>query len=208
MIRSIKKLFSGIESYQDKRENDDNWNLISPEIKGQKNLLDVACDAGFYSIKVASQGCFVLGFDILENSLKKARRRAKQKKMNNIIFAKMALDPVNVNILPNFDTILCLSVFHHFVRLYGEEAAKKMLIDLFLKANNKLLLQIPSKIGKYKKGFSIDFKGDESLIRNYILNVFEKVENCNVKYLGKKIEKPPSEKYRYLYLVEKITIEL
>jgi len=80
-----------------------------------------------------------------------------------------------------------------------------MILGLFEISNKQMFLQIPSKKGKYTEDFSVDFKGDEGLIRNYILGVFDKVENCDVKYLGKKIEKPPTEEYRYLYLIDRIS---
>ena len=54
------------KSYQVKRENENNWIMIDKHIDdNSRNLLDIACDIGFYSFKAAQKGFFTIGFDIL-----------------------------------------------------------------------------------------------------------------------------------------------
>jgi SAM-dependent methyltransferase len=202
--RRVKLFFQKKKSYQGKRDNEFNWDLIRSSLIESKNALDVACNSGFYSFKLAETGCFVIGFDISEAALKNARDMAKSKNVDNVHFMDFALTPLNVVKLPKFDTVLCLSVYHHFFRLYGEDKAKEMLINLFKITNKKMYLQISSKIGKYGDNFSIDLKGDQNLTESYIRNIFFKEVDCNISYIGKKREKPPSEKYRYLFLISRI----
>lgn len=196
-----KQLIKRKESYQDKRDNEKNWQMICEELDDAGNLLDVACNAGYYSIKAAEKGVWGFGFDISADSLKTAKKRAEERNLSNVVFSQMALDPNNVLVLPDFDVVLCLSVFHHFVRLYGEDDAKSILVRLFSKSKKKMFLQIPSKIGKYTKDFSVDFCGNEQLIRRYVKNIFKDIDGCRVDYIGKNVEKPPTEEYRYLYAV-------
>jgi len=191
-------------SYQDKRNSEQNWQLIKSQIGDDKSVLDVACDSGFYSLKFAEMGMFVIGFDILAKSLKKAKALAVSKNIDNVKFFEMSLTPDNVLKLPSFDSVLCLSVFHHFFRLYGEDQAKEMLRSLFKISKKQLYIQIPSKIGKYDKTFSIDFKGDKELTEKYIRDIFSNVTDSAVTYVGKKSELPPTENYRYLFLVTRV----
>lgn len=204
MLNKLKRFFQPKTSYQDKRDNEANWQLIKDHIKESKNVLDVACDSGFYSLKLAEMGIFVVGFDILTSSLNKARDLAKLRNINNVHFLEIPLTPSNVLKLPKFDTVLCLSVYQHFFRLYGEVKAKEMLINLFRITNKQMFIQMPSKIGKYGDNFSINFNGDKDLTENYIQEIFDGEANSVVSYVGKKKEKPPTENYRYLFLVSRV----
>ena len=199
----INKKIGSTFSYQDKRNNHENWMMIDKHLGENNSVLDVACDTGYYALKAAEKGHFVIGFDILKDSLKKAAGRAKSRNIKNVCFLEMALSPSNVLLLPHFDTILCLSVFQHFFRLYNEERAIQMVIDLLKISRKQLFLQIPSKIGKYGEGFSVNFNCKKELIDQYIRNIFSDIKQCEVKYIGKKREKPPTENFRYLYLIEK-----
>ena len=89
------------------------------------------------------------------------------------------------------------------MRLHGENNAKAMVVDLFSKSAKSLFLQIPSKIGKYNNKLSIDFNGRKDLVDRYIRDIFVNVDSCEVVYLGKKVEKPPTEEYRFLYQINK-----
>lgn len=204
MFNRFKEHFKEKISYQDKRDSEENWRMIESQIGDSRNVLDVACDAGFYSLKFAQMGLFVVGFDILVSSLKKAKEEAQIKNMSNVHFLEMSLTPENVLTLPEFDSILCLSVYHHFFRLYGEENAKEMLRNLFRISKKQMYLQIPSKIGKYGDSFSIDFNGDKDLTEKYIRDIFAEVSDSEVFYIGKKRELPPTENYRYLFCVRKV----
>ena len=191
-------------SYQDKRSSEDNWQMIKAEIAGASNVVDVACDAGYYALKVAETGASVFAFDILEDSINRARQKATSQKLDNAMFSVFALTPDNIGKMPRYDFGLCLSVFHHFVRQYGETAAKQMLVDLFDRTHRGLFLQIPSKIGKYTPAFSVNFDGSETKTREYLADLFGELPDAKIRYIGKKVEKPPTEDYRFLYLVEHV----
>jgi len=205
MIKFLNKLRNlKVKSYQEKRDNENNWIMIEKHIGNTcKNLLDIACDIGFYSFKAVQKGLFTVGLDIEARSIKKACKLALTKKQENIAFMKMPLNPSNVSLLPNFDIILCLSVFHHFDRIFGEENAKKMVAGLFAKCDKQFFFQIPSKKNKFGADFRYDFNNDKVRIEKYVYNLFNEIGGCSVKLIGKKKEKPPTEPYRFLFLIEK-----
>lgn len=192
-------------SYQEKRDNAHNWELIEKHIdKSSKNLLDIACDAGFYSLKAAEEGLFTVGLDILEPSIQKANEIARRKKQEHIAFMKMSLDSSNVSSLPKFDIILCLSVYQHLCRMFGEEDSRKMVAEIFTKCEKQLFFQIPSKKNKFGPDFPHDFRNDKVKIERYVNDLFYEIGECSVKLIGKKEEKPPTEPFRYLFLIEKL----
>jgi SAM-dependent methyltransferase len=201
-INAVKIFLFGVDSYQDKRSNNGNWEIIFPEIIDSKNLLDVACDAGYYTIESGKCGIQSYGFDIRFDSLKRAHKRAKKANLNNVFFYQLSLTTENVKNLPRYDTVLCLSVFHHFVRLYGEDLARQIIIDLFNISLKRLILQISDKKGKYKNMLSVDFKEDEGNIRKYIYDIFKGLDKCKIKYLGAKVENNNIEKLRHIYTIE------
>ncbi|MDC0213265.1 class I SAM-dependent methyltransferase [Gammaproteobacteria bacterium] len=199
MLKFLKKN-NAYKSYQDKRNNIENWDLFSGRIGDGSSVLDIACDAGFYSLEAAKKNCFVLGVDILKESLKKAKKNAESMALTRYVtFMERHVDEPFIDSLPVFEYVLCLSVFHHFCRAYGEDTAKKMIVGLFNTCGHSLFLQIPSKIGKYTEDFSVDFKGDQSKIEEYIVGIFHDCPDVEISYLGAKEEKPPGEQYRFLF---------
>jgi len=191
-------------SYQEKRDNEENWMMIEQQIHNEaKNLLDIACDIGFYSFRAAQKGIFTVGFDILHHSIKKANQQVHNKNQENIAFMNLSLNPSNVSLLPKFDVILCLSVYQHFCRIFNEENARKMVAGIFSKCEKQFFFQIPSKKNKYGPDFSSDFQNEKEKIERYIFDLFSEIGDCSVSLIGKKNEKPPTEPYRYLFLIER-----
>jgi tRNA (mo5U34)-methyltransferase len=92
------------------------WNVFKkhlPENLSGWNVLDVGCNAGFYSFKLAELGANVLGIDSDENYLRQAEwarkffshdRQIKFKKMQVYELASMK---------KHFDLVLFMGVFYH-----------------------------------------------------------------------------------------------
>jgi tRNA (mo5U34)-methyltransferase len=74
-------------------------------------VLDIGCNAGFYSFELARRGGDVLGIDINSHYLAQARWAADRLGLTNVRFARRQLyelDPAE-----HFDLILFLGVFYH-----------------------------------------------------------------------------------------------
>jgi tRNA (mo5U34)-methyltransferase len=92
------------------------WDQISPyfpeDLKGWK-ILDIGCNAGFYSFELARRGADVLGIDIDEHYLKQARWAADKIEMSGTVkFRKMQVYDI-LNLDDNYDLILFMGVFYH-----------------------------------------------------------------------------------------------
>jgi SAM-dependent methyltransferase len=108
-------------------------NLVSPSI------LDVGCNQGYFTFRFAMKGGVCLGVDSDRGELMAARARAVLKNMRNVAFLEMTLNPDNMMSLPACDIVICQSIFHHWVRHYGVDDARKMLVLLASRAGKALV---------------------------------------------------------------------
>ncbi|HSH36076.1 class I SAM-dependent methyltransferase [Schnuerera sp.] len=98
---------SKLGEFVDKVETELAFSLFKPT-SGMK-ILDVGCGTGNFSIKLAEMGCKVVGIDISEQMLNKARKKSKDKGLD-IEFHSM--DIYNIN-FPNesFDGVFSMAAF-------------------------------------------------------------------------------------------------
>ena len=106
-----------------------------------------------------------------DRSIKIASQQAITIKQENIAFMKMSLNLNNINLLPSFDIILCLSVYQHFCRAFGEKHARELVEEIFAKCNKQLFFQIPSKKNKFgAENFLLISKTTKSRLKNMLKN--------------------------------------
>lgn len=103
------------------------------------SVLDVGCNQGYFTFRFAEKGGICLGVDNDRAELMAARARAEVSKVRNIAFLEMTLDKESMRGLPVSDVVVCLSVFHHWVRHYGQGGAEEMLAMLAAKAGKALV---------------------------------------------------------------------
>lgn len=98
---------SKLGEFVDKVETELAFLLFKPT-PGMK-ILDVGCGTGNFSIKLAEMGCKVVGIDISEEMLNKARKKAKDKGLD-IEFHNM--DIYNINFpAESFDGVFSMAAF-------------------------------------------------------------------------------------------------
>lgn len=105
------------------------WDIIEKRIEGTdiKTALDVGCQVGFFSLALAAKGIPTLGVDSEDRFVRIARYVARKTKTENIGFLAMLVSPDTVNLLPEADLVLVLSIWHHWVRSFGIERATEIL---------------------------------------------------------------------------------
>jgi hypothetical protein len=94
---------------------------------GVTSAVDIGCNAGFFSLSLAEAGVSTIG---VEGDPKFARlflHAIRKVGVVNVAALVMNITPSNIEMLPSGDAVLLLSVWHHFVRYYGLEAATEML---------------------------------------------------------------------------------
>lgn len=96
-------------------------------------ILDVGCATGFLGEKLRKQGNFVVGIDISEKAIQKAK-----KYLDEVYALNIETDPLPK--LPKFDLIIMSEIIEHLFQ--PEESLKK--IAKFLKIGGKLLITTPN----------------------------------------------------------------
>lgn len=103
------------------------------------SVLDVGCNQGYFTFRFARKGGICLGMDNDRGELMVARARAELHKVRNAAFLELAIDPGNLAGLPRSDIVVCLSIFHHWVRHFGRETACGMLSLLATRADKAMI---------------------------------------------------------------------
>jgi SAM-dependent methyltransferase len=101
---------------------------VLPE--GAVSCIDVGCNTGYFTFKIAERGGICLGLDIGRNEISYARGLAALHSVDNAAFLQHEITPDNVNALPQVDLIVCMSVFHHWVRKIGLAQATRIVDGL------------------------------------------------------------------------------
>ncbi len=144
-----------------------NWERIAPYLPANisdMNILDIGCNAGFYSFELAKLGAKVTAIDSNEHYLRQARWGAEKLGVEkNITFVKMQLYDL-LNTPDRFDIIFFLGVFYHLrYPLLGLDIAS-------------------SKTNKYCIFQTLTLPGDEE-IRNTPFDIdYEKRDLLNANY--------------------------
>lgn len=83
-----------------------------PELRGL-NVLDVACNAGFYSFELARRGANVIGIDNSYEDIVRAKFAKKIMGVENVNFEIVDVDNANQELSQKFDLVLCLGLLYH-----------------------------------------------------------------------------------------------
>jgi len=102
--------------------------------------LDIGCAQGYFTKKAAEEGLLTLGIDNNEAGLSYAQKKWGFK--SNLGFAHWDITPENVQQIPSADTILFLTVYHHFVKSFGVKNAK-YLLNILGEKTNILVCEMP-----------------------------------------------------------------
>ena len=113
-------------------------NRFLPE-DAQPSTLDVGCNLGFFTFNMAKRGGFCIGIDYGRNEILAAKALAHKHSVDNIVFTQMEITPENASLLPKGDMVICLSIFHHWIRKLGQEQTKIIMQGLADSSNKYLI---------------------------------------------------------------------
>lgn len=113
-------------------------NIFLPENE-KPSVIDVGCNLGFFTFKMAERGGFCIGIDYGRNEILAAKALAHKHSVDNIVFTQMEVTPENASLLPKGDMVICLSIFHHWIRKLGQEQTKIIMQGLADSSNKYLI---------------------------------------------------------------------
>lgn len=162
------------------------WRLIKESLPaGARLALDVGCNNGFFSLRLASQGLLVLGVDPDADLLRLAQIASLRCATGQVAFCPMAADPKNVRQLPDVDVTLALSVMQRWVRLYGPKAASGMLRTLWAKTRLCLYFEVPNPSQNSKEARVLRYFGKtEAACERFLRKMLRGLGGSDVRLLG------------------------
>jgi len=148
------------------------------------SCLDIGCNEGFFTFKIAERGGFCMGIDSGRNEIMIAESIKEINCIENVSFVNMKISLDSFKGLPSFDVIFLLSVFHHIVRHNDIEYAKIFMLELFVKNHKYLVFETgqPDEEGvDWTKDLFFMLPNPEAWVKNMLLSV----GYSSVKVIGK-----------------------
>ncbi|HSK21602.1 MAG TPA: methyltransferase [Egicoccus sp.] len=170
------------ERRRDPRRSDERFAAFDAHLPAgvPLSVLDVGCNEGFFLFNLARRGGICLGVDQDLRGIMIGRSRATVHEVGNVAFARMAVDHDNVVGLPRADVVLCLSVFHHWVRYLGLDEAQHLLRAVASRADGSFVFETgqPNETGaKWTDALGFMGPDPEAWVRQTLLDLgFDRVE--------------------------------
>ena len=120
------------------------WYQIHKTVMSKDNLrsaLDIGCCYGYLSVSLAKAGFAVMGVDMNPRSVEIANRSAVGAGIDSYAFVNMEVTPRTVYLLPATDVVLCLAVWHHWVKHFGIESATEILRETWARTESVLFFE-------------------------------------------------------------------
>jgi len=203
--KQAKRTLGLARPYQIKRSGgaDERWELIRPQLSdSDRSVLDVGSNIGSMTMLAAAGGRFALGVEPEARLVRASWRQARG--VSSIGFVRMRIDPQSVLTLPEFDVVLCLSVHHYWVRIFGEDPAWQIVGELLRRARKKLFFE-PASVKRKFGSKHLDFEDlDREAIVEYNTKHLEAAAgpDQSIRVLG---ETPcrPREPFRMMFLIDR-----
>ncbi len=109
------------------------WSAMFPVIRSQEvtSALDIGACEGYFAIELGTDGIPTIAIESNPGNVRTALLAVRRSGTRNVGVLAMEVTPDNVGTLPTSDCVLCLSIWHHFVRQYGLAEATAMLETLW-----------------------------------------------------------------------------
>ena len=95
----------------------------------------------------ADKGLLAVGIDPLPRAIAGAREANRD--VPHLAFMRGEITPETVAKIPSFDVILCLSVYHYWMQLYGEATTWSLVGRLIERSRRKFFFEPASLLKKY-----------------------------------------------------------
>lgn len=111
------------------------WEAIRQVLgrNGVDSAVDIGACEGYFSLMLAQAGVSTIALEGKPSNYRTTLYAVRRSGLANIGVLALALMPENLDLMPSADCVLCLSIWHHFVRAYGLEAATAMLQAIWRK---------------------------------------------------------------------------
>lgn len=168
--------------YIPKREWEERWRLIKLEIEAYEatSLLDIGCAEGWFIRRAAEDlGCFSIGVDIDNTRLLLGEISRLHDRGERYATIKAKLNVDDIEKLPQFDIVLCLSVVHHIIRIDGVDEACKFINAIGKIARKAVIFEMGTSEEKemaWAKNMPLMKNGQSDFIKDFLSDAgFKKI---------------------------------
>jgi cyclopropane fatty-acyl-phospholipid synthase-like methyltransferase len=149
-----------------------------------KTLLDLGCNRGFFVLNAAANGIFSLGVDHDRFEIIYAKSSAEIYSVNNALFIHDEINKILIDGLPSFEMVVCASIFHHWVRIYGKESAFSMMQSIANKTDKYLVFETGQNNETQTRFYKyLEFMGEsyEDWVEEFLLGLgFQEVKRIGM----------------------------
>ena len=109
------------------RETETRWAMIAPHLPSSGFALDLGCHNGWFTFSLGDAGLHALGVEREDSLVRASQWLTLHNQSDRTAFVCLDLTPDTVHQLPSADVVLCLSVFHHWVRFNDLAYAERIM---------------------------------------------------------------------------------
>jgi hypothetical protein len=116
------------------------WRAIKEVVErlGVRSAVDIGACEGYFALELGALGIPAIAVESEPSNYRTALFAARRSGRGNVGVLALEVTPANVSTLPPADCVLCLSVWHHFVRSYGFPTATGMLGQIWAQTRRVL----------------------------------------------------------------------
>ena len=109
------------------------WEAILPVVREQavESAVDIGACEGYFSIMLGEAGVPTIALEGAPGAARTAMFAVRRSGLEDVGVLALALTPSNVVAVPASDCTICFSIWHHFVRYYGVDAATEMMATIW-----------------------------------------------------------------------------
>lgn len=162
------------------RNSRDRWIVMKPCIEGieKGSVLDIGSNIGYFTFQTAALGHYATGVEAEDFNVTMSNAIKVCSGSENAHFIKGLITPETTKVMPHYNTIINLSVFHHWVKAYGEKMACGMMRDLASKCDHLIFETGQADEKGTKWAEKLSFMGDkpQAWTENFLKDIgFSKV---------------------------------
>lgn len=200
-VNRYQPIYNSVNEGQVTRLCYDRWRSIEKVVPKKKgSMLDIGSNIGYFTFKFSEKGFLSHGVEsdvfniIISNSIK------EKNKINNAIFSQDIVDEKFIEKMPYYFLINNLSVFHHWVKRFGQEKAIEMLKNISKNCECMFFETGQNNEKKMSWSKSLEFMGDDSRI--WVRDKFKEFGFKKIEVIGQ-FPTGLSKVNRYLFFAKK-----
>ncbi len=187
---------------QPKRLVDIRWERIQPNLPATGSALDIGSQYGWFTFNLAEHGLHAVGVEYSGKAVRVSQLLTVYNRANRAAFLQMDVSPATVRALPAVDVVVCMAIFHHWVRTQGYEAAKDIMEALADRCRDRLFFES----GQVDDTDSVDrssigFMGDSP--KHWLEGFLRGLGFAQVTHLGELPRAGTNERTRHLFMASR-----